>query len=181
MPIGPGVALSHRAGRLPEEISFQGGKVGRTGASGREIDHKGDVLELSKLSSWSGYRGQARRAVSVALSILLLLTLLPGAGAQQQRIGSKRRGGAAEGGVRLVVGIVIDQFRYDYLTRFEDQFVEGGFRRFLTRGANFTDNNYLHTPTYTAPGHATFMSGTTPALNGIIGNEWYDRQVGTTR
>ena len=77
--------------------------------------------------------------------------------------------------IRLVVGIVIDQFRYDYLMRFEDQFAPGGFRRFLHGGANFTDNHYLHTPTYTAPGHATFMSGTTPALNGIIGNEWYDR------
>ena len=93
--------------------------------------------------------------------------------------GPGRPGPASAGAkVKLVVGIVIDQFRYDYLTRFEDQFVEGGFRRFLTRGANFTDNNYLHTPTYTAPGHATFMSGATPALNGIIGNEWFDRETG---
>ena len=76
---------------------------------------------------------------------------------------------------RLVVGIVIDQFRYNYLTRFEDQFGEGGFKRLLDGGAVFTNANYIHTPTYTACGHAMFMTGATPALNGIIGNEWYDR------
>ncbi len=135
-------------------------------------------MKLSRMSRIQGIgdrRGTVRQMVSVTLSILLvLMTLQPGVGAQQRRGAARAR----SGGVRLVVGIVIDQFRYDYLTRFEDQFVEGGFRRFLTQGANFTDNNYLHTPTYTAPGHATFMSGTTPALNGIIGNEWFDRETG---
>lgn len=80
--------------------------------------------------------------------------------------------------VKLVVGIAIDQFRYDYLTRFEDQFGEGGFKRLLNGGAVFTNANYIHTPTYTACGHATMMSGATPAMNGIIANEWYDRETG---
>ena len=124
---------------------------------------------------------------------LVIASLITTPLAQAQQANGQKRGRTAPAGeagrkaatkaspqIRLVVGIVIDQFRYDYLTRFEDQFVEGGFRRFLTRGANFTENNYLHTPTYTAPGHATFMSGTTPALNGIIGNEWYDRKSGKT-
>jgi predicted AlkP superfamily pyrophosphatase or phosphodiesterase len=79
---------------------------------------------------------------------------------------------------RLVVGIVIDQFRYDYLARFENSFGDGGFKRLLKGGAVFANANYLHTPTYTACGHATFMSGTTPAQNGIIGNEWFDRETG---
>jgi predicted AlkP superfamily pyrophosphatase or phosphodiesterase len=79
---------------------------------------------------------------------------------------------------RLIVGIVIDQFRYDYLGRFENSFGEGGFKRLLKGGAVFANANYLHTPTYTACGHATFMSGTTPAQNGIIGNEWFDRETG---
>jgi predicted AlkP superfamily pyrophosphatase or phosphodiesterase len=79
---------------------------------------------------------------------------------------------------RLVIGIVIDQFRYDYLTRFEKSFGEGGFKRLLRRGAVFANANYTHTPTYTACGHATFMSGTTPAHNGIVGNEWFDRETG---
>ncbi len=79
---------------------------------------------------------------------------------------------------RLVIGIVIDQFRYEYLTRFEKSFGEGGFKRLLRRGAVFANANYIHTPTYTACGHATFMSGTTPAHNGIVGNEWFDRETG---
>ncbi|MDQ3009499.1 MAG: alkaline phosphatase family protein [Acidobacteriota bacterium] len=90
----------------------------------------------------------------------------------------RRRASTAANKVRLVVGIAIDQFRYDYLTRFEDQFGEGGFKRLLAGGAVFTNANYIHTPTFTACGHATFMSGATPAMNGIIANEWYDRETG---
>ncbi len=78
---------------------------------------------------------------------------------------------------RLVVSIVIDQFRHDYLQRFGDQFGEGGFKRFLNRGAVFANANYIHSPTVTACGHATVLSGATPALNGIIANEWYDREL----
>jgi len=79
---------------------------------------------------------------------------------------------------RLVIGIVIDQFRYDYLNRFEDQFGEGGFKRLLKGGAVFANANYIQIPTVTACGHATFMSGATPAHNGIIGNEWFERVTG---
>ena len=78
---------------------------------------------------------------------------------------------------RLVVGIVIDQFRYDNLQRFASQFVEGGFNRLLKGGAVFANANYIHTPTYTACGHATFMSGAPPSLTGIVGNEWFDREA----
>lgn len=96
--------------------------------------------------------------------------------AQQRR--SAANSASAPKHVRLVVGIVIDQFRYDYLTRFADQFGEGGFKRLLDGGAVFTNANYIHVPTYTACGHATFMSGSTPAMDGIIGNEWWDRESG---
>jgi predicted AlkP superfamily pyrophosphatase or phosphodiesterase len=121
--------------------------------------------------------GWGRRYLFLIILGMGLLTFPGGWGsttATQQRR-SPQRGSRP---IRLVVAIVIDQFRYDFLTRFENQYVEGGLKRFLTRGANFTDNNYLHTPTYTAPGHATLMTGTTPALNGIIGNEWFDRETG---
>ena len=97
--------------------------------------------------------------------------------AQQRRLAAKA---PVAKNVRLAVGIVIDQFRYDYLQRFADQFVDGGFRRLLNSGAVFANANYIHTPTYTACGHATFMSGSTPALNAIIGNEWHDRESGKT-
>ncbi len=80
--------------------------------------------------------------------------------------------------IKLVLGIVIDQFRYDYLTRFADQFGEGGFKRLLTSGAVFSNAHYPYTPTVTACGHAAFMSGSAPNENGIIANEWWDRETG---
>jgi predicted AlkP superfamily pyrophosphatase or phosphodiesterase len=80
--------------------------------------------------------------------------------------------------IKLVLGIVIDQFRYDYLTRFADQFGEGGFKRLLQSGAVFSNAHYPYTPTVTACGHAAFMSGASPAHNGIIGNTWFDRATG---
>jgi predicted AlkP superfamily pyrophosphatase or phosphodiesterase len=73
-----------------------------------------------------------------------------------------------------VLLVVIDQFRYDYLTRFRDQYT-GGFGKLLTSGAVFENANLDHYPTVTAIGHATTLSGATPALSGIIGNDWYDR------
>lgn len=75
---------------------------------------------------------------------------------------------------KLVVAIVIDQFRYDYLTRFHSEYT-GGFKRIFEHGAVFTNAHFEHVPTVTAVGHSTFLSGATPALSGIIGNEWWDR------
>lgn len=118
-----------------------------------------------------------RRQLVFCFCLLLVLSNFVSfstATAQQTR----RASAASAPKVRLVVSIAIDQFRYDYLTRFEDQFGEGGFKRLLNGGAVFTNANYIHTPTYTACGHATMMSGATPAMNGIIANEWYDRETG---
>src|ERR1700728_1927562 len=75
---------------------------------------------------------------------------------------------------KLVLAIVIDQFCYDYLTRFHSEYT-GGFNRFFDHGAVFTNANFEHVPTVTAVGHSTFLSGATPAMSGIIGNEWWDR------
>lgn len=119
---------------------------------------------------------QRRLAVSFCL-LLLILPQVPATAAQEARRGASRARNSRTG-VKLVVGIMIDQFRADYLVRFADQFVPGGFRRLLTNGAVFTNAHYIHVPTYTACGHATFMSGATPSSNGIIGNEWYDRATG---
>jgi arylsulfatase A-like enzyme len=74
--------------------------------------------------------------------------------------------------------IAVDQFRYDYLERFGDLFGPNGFKRLLRDGASWTQSNYDHMPTYTAPGHATMMTGAYPAETGIIGNEWPDRSTG---
>jgi len=80
--------------------------------------------------------------------------------------------------IRLVLLIAVDQFRYDYLTRFRGDFT-GGFKRLLTQGAVFTDANLEHYPTVTAIGHATMLTGATPSVSGIIGNDWFDRATGT--
>ena len=85
---------------------------------------------------------------------------------------------AAQKRPRLVLLIVVDQFRYDYLERFGDLFVANGLRRLLRDGASWTQSNYDHMPTYTAPGHGTMMTGAYPAETGIIGNEWLDRASG---
>jgi predicted AlkP superfamily pyrophosphatase or phosphodiesterase len=79
---------------------------------------------------------------------------------------------------RLVLLIVVDQFRYDYLERFGDLFGPNGFKRLMRDGASWTQSNYDHMPTYTAPGHGTMMTGAYPAESGIIGNEWLDRASG---
>ena len=75
---------------------------------------------------------------------------------------------------KLVVVIVIDQFRGDYLERYRDHFGEGGFRLFLDHGANFTDCNYDYANTSTAPGHATLFTGAYSNGHGIGANEWWD-------
>ena len=76
---------------------------------------------------------------------------------------------------KLVVGIVVDQMRYDYLTRFESKFGEGGFKRMMNEGFNCKNNHFNYVPTYTGPGHASVYTGTTPKYHGIISNNWYDK------
>ncbi|UII78446.1 alkaline phosphatase PafA [Flagellimonas sp. CMM7] len=76
---------------------------------------------------------------------------------------------------KLVVGIVVDQMRYDYLTRFWNHYGEGGFKRLVNDGFNCEDHHFNYAPTSTGPGHASVYTGTTPATHGIIGNNWYDK------
>ncbi len=75
----------------------------------------------------------------------------------------------------LVVGIVIDQMRYDYLTRYYDRYGDGGFKRILNNGFSLENAHYNYIPTYTAVGHTSIYTGTTPNMHGIIGNWWYDK------
>jgi hypothetical protein len=78
---------------------------------------------------------------------------------------------------KLVVLVAVDQFRYDYLLRFRAEF-KGGLARLLDKGAVFTNAHYEHFPTVTAIGHSTMLSGATPSISGIVGNEWFDRETG---
>ena len=78
---------------------------------------------------------------------------------------------------KLVVGIVIDQMRYDYLTKFADRYGKKGFNRILQGGFSLENAHYNLIPTYTAVGHASIYTGTTPSEHGIISNNWYDKYL----
>jgi len=78
---------------------------------------------------------------------------------------------------KLVVGIVIDQMRYDYLTRFADKYGEGGFKRLLNNGFSLENAHFNYMPTYTAVGHTSIYTGTTPSIHGVISNNWYDKKT----
>lgn len=82
---------------------------------------------------------------------------------------------------KLVVGIVVDQMRYDYLYRYYDKYGTGGFRRLLDQGFSCENTHYNYMPTYTAPGHASIYTGTTPAVHGIVGNDWFERGTAKNR
>ena len=77
----------------------------------------------------------------------------------------------------LVVGIVVDQMRYDYLTKYADRYGEHGFKKLLNEGFSLTNAHFNHLGTYTAVGHASAYTGTTPSDHGIIGNNWYDKYL----
>lgn len=78
---------------------------------------------------------------------------------------------------KLVVGIVVDQMRNDYIERFWNHYSEDGFKRLVNNGYRFKNAHFNYVPTYTGPGHASIYTGTTPATHGIIGNNWYDKTI----
>jgi len=79
---------------------------------------------------------------------------------------------------KLVVGIVVDQMRYDYIYRFWDDFGDDGFKKLINEGHFFRNTQFGYVPTYTGPGHASIYTGTTPSVHGIIANDWYDKESG---
>ncbi|HNQ62242.1 MAG TPA: alkaline phosphatase family protein [Bacteroidia bacterium] len=105
-----------------------------------------------------------------ALIFVAFLLFIFSAGAQKsdQKVGNN---------TSLVVGIVVDQMRYDYLFRFSEKYTEGGFKRLLRNGFSCKNANFGYVPTHTAPGHASIFTGTSPSVHGIIGNDWFDRNL----
>jgi predicted AlkP superfamily pyrophosphatase or phosphodiesterase len=79
---------------------------------------------------------------------------------------------------KLVVGIVVDQMKMDYLYRFYNDYSDNGFKKLIKNGYSFQNMHFNYMPTYTGPGHASIYTGTTPATHGIVGNEWYSRKLG---
>lgn len=76
---------------------------------------------------------------------------------------------------KLIIGIVVDQMRYDYLTRYFNSYGNDGFKRLLRDGYSLENAHFNYIPTYTAVGHASVYTGSTPDHHGIIGNNWYDK------
>jgi len=81
--------------------------------------------------------------------------------------------GTAASKPRLVVGIIVDQMRNDYIYRYWNRFGNGGFKRLVNGGFYFKNAQYNYVPTYTGPGHSSVYTGATPNTHGIIANEWY--------
>ncbi len=82
---------------------------------------------------------------------------------------------------KLVVGIILDQMRWDYLYRYHDRYAaDGGFKRLLNLGATCENTFIPYTPTVTACGHASVYTGSVPSINGITGNAWWDQDKQTT-
>jgi predicted AlkP superfamily pyrophosphatase or phosphodiesterase len=79
---------------------------------------------------------------------------------------------------KLVVGIVVDQMRWDYLYRYYNRYAEnGGFKRLIKQGFNCDNTMIPYAPTVTACGHASIYTGSVPSINGITGNLWWDNQL----
>ena len=101
-------------------------------------------------------------------SILVLFILVLSCKAQQEVATSSNTNSTnINTQPKLVVGIVVDQMRYDYLTRFYSKYGEGGFKRMINEGFNCKNNHFNYVPTKTGPGHASIFTGTTPKYHGI--------------
>lgn len=116
-----------------------------------------------------------KKTNSQLLIIVLLLALGPIVSLGQKK--SNEQADNLRTSPKLVVGIVVDQMRYDYLTRFWNHYGDGGFKRLVNDGFNCKNNHFNYAPTSTGPGHASIYTGTTPATHGIIGNDWYDKEI----
>lgn len=79
---------------------------------------------------------------------------------------------------KLIIGIVVDQMRYDYLEKFSPKFGKDGFNKLMREGFSLQNLHYNYKPTYTGPGHASIFTGTTPSIHGIVGNNWYSKAEG---
>ncbi len=78
---------------------------------------------------------------------------------------------------KLVVGIVVDQMRHDYIYRYWDKYGNGGFKKIVNEGYFYRNAHYNYVPTYTGPGHASIYTGTSPATHGIISNDWFVKET----
>jgi len=133
-------------------------------------------------ASGAGPRSPASRTrfFAILCSIVLILTIPLSAAGQKAPAAAKKAPATAAPSPRLVVVLVIDQFRSDYLDIYRGEFGDGGLVRLMREGAVFRECFYPYAITETGPGHATLATGTTPDRNGISGNDWFSPQEGKT-
>ena len=81
---------------------------------------------------------------------------------------------------KLIIGLVIDQMRWDYLYRYNELYTANGFKRLLNEGFSCENTMIPYLPTYTAPGHTCIYTGSVPAIHGIVGNSWFNRKDNNT-
>ncbi|MBC8154514.1 MAG: alkaline phosphatase family protein, partial [Bacteroidetes bacterium] len=111
-------------------------------------------------------------SIKPLLLVGILFILTGSLHAQPRKAILPTKASAGTSGPKLVVGIVVDQMRYDYLYRYYDKYGASGFKRLMNEGFNCRNNHYHYAATYTGPGHAAVYTGSAPALNGIVGNDF---------
>lgn len=79
---------------------------------------------------------------------------------------------------KIVIGMMVDQMRWDYLYKYGERYGEDGFKRLIREGFSCENTLISHAPTVTAIGHTSVYTGSVPAITGIVGNGWYDRAWG---
>ena len=112
------------------------------------------------------------------IPFLLIFFVINSLSAQKKKISVTSETATVPNQPQLVVGLVVDQMRYDFLYRYYDKYSTGGFKRLMNEGFNCRNNHYDYAPTVTAAGHAAIFTGSVPAINGIIGNEWFNQKTG---
>ncbi|MDF3077975.1 MAG: alkaline phosphatase family protein [Sphingobacteriaceae bacterium] len=153
------------------------------------INSAGGVYVIEKLQQRRAYNTASRRGYSdisyllqshlmnlkKALFLIILLAISPAIFAQTKKL---EPAGTALRRPKLVVGLVVDQMRWDYLYRYYDRYTSGGFRRMLNQGFSCENTNIDYIPTITAIGHSSIYTGSVPAIHGIAGNDFIIKATG---
>ncbi|HZG01745.1 MAG TPA: alkaline phosphatase PafA [Chitinophagales bacterium] len=122
---------------------------------------------------------EARRKIAFSLMVFVAFACAFHQGVAQQKSTGVKATASELQMPKLVVGIVVDQMRYDLLYRYYSRYGDGGFKRLLNDGFSCEQTHYNYMPTYTGPGHTSIYTGSTPSNHGIIANNWYDKKSGT--
>ena len=120
-----------------------------------------------------------RKLKNILTVILLVMTVVPAEAQRKSKAKNKVEPILVDTKPKLVVGIVVGQMRYDYLTRYWEHYGDQGFKRMISEGFHCKNHHLNFAPSSTGPGHASVYTGTTPSTHGIIGNNWYDKETET--